>query len=159
MSKPNIKVVGRKQNLDIVDKSEKKNVPKRTNFLLTINTNQSYKNNDPNLQNDIDFFDGVIGTVLNNLDQYIKLPEGHIWSDDLIKDVSADYVIERGLLKGHIHTHIFISVTHFTDVKLDYTKLRNEIKSKLGLNNVYMLNKVVKNAGNLSVREYLDKYV
>jgi hypothetical protein len=158
MSKPNIKVKGKIQNMDIVDQSEKKVTPKRTNFLLTINTNQSYKNTDPNLKNDIEFFDSVIASVLNSLDQYIKLPVGHTWNDDLIKDVSADYVIERGLQKGHVHTHIFISVTHFTDVKLDYAKIKNKVKTDLGLNNIYMLNKVVKNAGNLSIIQYLEKY-
>lgn len=155
MSKPNIKVQGRFQNMEV---KEKKNVAKRTNFLLTINTNQSYKNNDPNLQNDIEFFDTTIASVLNNLDQYIKLPAGDVWNDDLIKDVSADYVIEKGLQKNNLHTHIFISVTHFTDVKLDYAKIKNKIKGDLGLNNIYMLNKVVKNAGNLSIIEYLEKY-
>ena len=157
MSKPNIKVKGKISNMEM---KEKKEVSKKTNFLLTINLNQAYKDpNDPNFQNDVEVFDSVINNVLNNLDQYINLPSGHIWNDDLIKDVNVDYVIEKGTLKHNLHTHILISVEHFTNIKLDYAKIKNKIKEELGLPNFYIHNRIIKNNGNVNVLEYLDKYV
>jgi hypothetical protein len=159
MSKPKIKVSGKVQNMAITNTESKKVVPKKTNFLLTMNLNQSYKPDDPNLQNDIEIFDGVIQDILNNLDQYINLPDGTQWNDDIIKDVKCDYVIERGLKFGFLHTHIMISIEHFTNVKLDYAKVKDKVKNELGLINFHLNNKIIKNNGNVNILEYLDKYV
>jgi hypothetical protein len=156
MSKPVIKVKGKIQNMQV---TEKKVVAKKTNFLVTINLNQTYKADDPNLENDLTMFDEVIQDILNNLDQYITLPDGHTWNDDLIKSVNADYVIERGLQQGFLHTHILISAEHFTNIKLNYQKIKNKFKEELGLKNLYLNNRIIKNNGNVNVLEYLDKYV
>ena len=43
MSKPEIKIKGKIQDMN---KKEKNIKPKQSNFLLTINTNQQYKDND-----------------------------------------------------------------------------------------------------------------
>ena len=70
-NKPIIKIKGQVQDMN---KKEKNVKPKQTNFLLTINTNQQYKDDDENLQNDSDVFDESIKDLLNNIDQYINLP-------------------------------------------------------------------------------------
>ena len=50
MSKPEIKIKGKVQNME---KKEKNVKPKVSNFLLTINTNQQYKPEDEHLADDI----------------------------------------------------------------------------------------------------------
>ena len=53
-------------------KKEKNIKPKQSNFLLTINTNQQYKDDDEHLDNDIEVFDSTIKNLLNNVEQYIN---------------------------------------------------------------------------------------
>ena len=77
-------------------KKEKNIKPKQTNFLLTINSNQQYKEDDEDLQNDIEVFDESVKELLNNIKQYINLPEIHKWDEHFIKDIDIDYVLERG---------------------------------------------------------------
>ena len=55
--------------------------------------------------NDIDVFDSTIKDLLNNVDQYINLPETDKWDDHFIKDIDIDYVLERGQKKVN---YIFI---------------------------------------------------
>ena len=89
-NKPQVKVRGMKQDLDKKEKNEK---PKRSNFLLTINTNQMIEKE--NIDNDIQIFDECIQSILNNVQDYINIPQGD-WNDDKIKDVDIDYTIEEG---------------------------------------------------------------
>ncbi len=102
-NKPQIKIKGKVQDMN---KKEKNVKPKHSNFLLTINMNQQYKENDEHLQDDIEIFDESIKTILNNIDQYINLPETDKWDDNTIKDVDVDYVIERGGKKDN-YTFIY----------------------------------------------------
>ena len=153
-NKPTIKVRGKVQELGKVVKNHQ---PRRSNFLLTVNTNQQYRN-DNNLQNDIEVFEDTIKDLLNNIDQYVKLPEGDDWNDETIKDVNIDYVIELGTKINSLHSHIILSFEHKTSVKLSYPKIKEKFKKDLGLNNIYIDNKVIKNGGNLNVLDYLNKY-
>ena len=153
--KPTIKVKGVVQDLE---KKEKNKKPLNSNFLLTINTNQQYKNDDKGLQNDIEIFEDTIKEVLSNIDSYVTLPEGDKWDDDTIKDVDIDYTIERGTIKNQLHIHILFKFKHFTKIQLNYQKIKDKIKKDLGLNNIYMYNKLVRNSGNDNILSYLDKY-
>ena len=121
MSKPVIKVKGKVQDLNKVIKNIK---PKQSNFLLTINTNQQFKDEDKHLNDDIEIFDHTINQLLNNVDQYIKLPENDKWDDNTIKNVDIDYTIERGLKKGQLHIHIMFKIKHHTKIQLNYDKIR-----------------------------------
>ena len=87
---PIVKIRGGKQNME---KKVKNPTPKRTNFLLTININQRFKDDDPQLTNDIEIFDKTINDILNNVQHYLKLPNESDWNDDLIKDTDIDYTI------------------------------------------------------------------
>ena len=155
-NKPEIKIKGKVQDMT---KKEKNVKPKQTNFLLTINTNQQYKDDDENLQNDIEVFDESIKDLLNNIDQYINLPETDKWDDKFIKDFDIDYVLERGQKKGQLHIHIQFKIKHFTKIQLNYDKIKEKIKLDLGLSNVYMQNKLLKMSNNDSIVDYLNKYV
>ena len=81
-NKPEIKIKGKVQDMT---KKEKNVKTKQTNFLLTINTNQQYKDDDENLKNDIEVFDESIKDLLNNIDQYINLPETDKWEINILR--------------------------------------------------------------------------
>ena len=139
--KPTIKIKGAVQDLQ---KKEKNKKPLNSNFLLTINTNQQYKDNDNGLQNDIEIFEDTIKDILNNIDNYVSLAEGDKWDDDTIKDVDIDYTIERGTIKNQLHIHILFKFKHFTKIQLNYIKIKEKIKKDLGLNNIYLYNRLVR---------------
>ena len=156
MSKPVIKVKGKVQNLEKTIKNIK---PKQSNFLLTINTNQQYKDEDKHLNDDIEIFDHTINQLLNNVDAYIKLPENDKWDDETIKNVDIDYTIERGTKKGQLHIHIMFKIKHHTKIQLNYDKIKKKICDDLGLNNVYMYNRLLKPNDSDNVQDYINKYV
>lgn len=155
MSKPLVKITGKKQNLIKKEKNEK---PKQTNMLLTINLNQSYKNEDEHLKDDIEIFENSIQSVLNNIQEYINLPDPKDWTDEKIKDVNIDYTIERGLQRGHLHIHLLLKFQHFTKIQLNYNKIKEKLCNDLGLKNIYLYNKLLKPDSNTNIIEYLNKY-
>ena len=154
--KPEIKIKGKVQDLKKVIKNEK---PKQTNFLLTINSNQQYKDDDKHLKDDIEIFDHSINQFLNNIDEYIKLPENDSWNDKLIKSCDIDYTIERGTKKGQLHIHIMFKIRHFTKIQLNYDKIKTKICNDLELNNVYMYNRLLKPNESDNVEDYINKYI
>ena len=123
-NKPIIKVKGKIQDLQKTIKNIK---PKQSNFLLTLNTNMQYKEDDKHLKDDIEIFDNCINQLLNSIDQFIKLPESDQWNEDTIKNVDIDYTIERGMKKGQLHIHIMFKIKHFTRIQLNYDKINNYI--------------------------------
>ena len=153
-NKPQIKIKGKVQDMN---KKEKNVKPKHSNFLLTINTNQQYKDNDEHLQDDIEIFDHSIKTILNNIDQYINLPETDKWDDNTIKDADIDYTIERGGKKGQLHIHILFKFKHHSRLQLNYEKIKDKLKTDLVLDNVYMYNRLIRNSNNDNVLDYLSK--
>ena len=155
-NKPIIKVSGKVQDLKKVIKNEK---PKQTNFLLTINSNQQYKDDDKHLENDIEIFDGSINQLLNNIDDYIKLPESDTWNDKLIKSCDIDYTIERGTKKGQLHIHIMFKIRHFTKIQLNYEKIKTKICNDLGLENIYVYNRLLRPNESDNVEDYINKYI
>jgi hypothetical protein len=156
MSKPVIKIKGKIQDMT---KKEKNVKPNHSNFLLTINTNMRYTDEDPHLNNDIEVFDTTIQEILNDIGSYINLSEGHTFNDTYVKNVDVDYVIERGGINNQLHIHIMFKFTHFSRIQLNYTKIKAKITGDLGLKNVYMYNKLVRNNGSDNILDYLDKLV
>ena len=154
--KPVLKIKGKVQ--DLVKKEKNKPLMK-TNFLLTINTNQQYKEGDKHLNNDIEVFEDTTKDILSRIDEYINLPQGDKWDDDTIKDADLDYTIERGTKKGQLHIHILFKFKHHTKIQLNYQKIKEDITKKLGLKNIYLYNKLVRNSGNDNILEYLNKFV
>ena len=132
--------------------------PLTSNFLLTINTNQQYKDNDENLENDTEVFDNTLKDILNHIESYVTLPPTDKWDDETIKDVDIDYTIERGTIKNQLHIHILFKFKHFTKIQLNYLAIKEKINKELGLKNIYMYNKLIRNSGNDNILEYIDKY-
>ena len=148
-----LNITGNVQKLDKKIKNEK---IKNSTFLLTINTNQSYKENDKHLENDIEVFDDCVNNVLNNIDKYIK-PEG--FDSEKVKTADIDYTIERGGERGFIHCHILLNFSHTTRIQLDVNLIKQKIINELGLKNVYINNKLIKNYQNQNILSYINKYV
>ena len=155
MSKIPIKIKGKVQDLQ---KKEREKIL-NSNFLLTINTNQRYPENDKDLENDIECFDATIQSILNNVGDYINLPSDHKFDEHFIKDVDIDYTIEKGTKNNQLHIHIMFKFKHKTKIQLNYEKIKEKIKTDLGLTNIYMYNKLVRNSGNDNILDYLNKYV
>lgn len=143
-------------NIQKLDKTIKNEKIKNSTFLLTINTNCSYKENDKNLENDIEVFDELIKNVLNNIDTYIK-PDNFDY--EKIKTADIDYTIERGGERGFIHCHILLNFSHTTKIQLDVNLIKQKIINELGLKNVYINNKLIKNYQNQNILSYINKYV
>ena len=135
MSKPIIKVKGKVQDMNKKIKNKK---PISSNFLLTINTNQQYKDDDKDLENDIEVFDDTLKSILNHIDNYVTIPETDKWDDETIKDVDIDYTIERGTIKHQLHIHILFKFKHFTKIQLKYTAIKEKNNKELGLKNIYV---------------------
>lgn len=151
---PEIKLKGQVQQLDKVVKNEKDKI---SNFFLTINTNQQYKDGDPNIENDIAVFEETLKGILSNINDYVKIQGGE-WSDENIKDVDIDYVIELGTVKKCIHAHIMLKFKHNTHLMLDYVKIKTKILNSLGLKNIYINNKVMKRDSTTNVLDYINKF-
>jgi hypothetical protein len=149
-----IKIKGNIQNLD---KKEREKIL-NSNFLLTINTNQRYPENDKDLENDIACFDTTIQNILNHVGDYVNLPEGDKFDEHFIKDVDIQYTIERGNKNGQLHIHLLMKFKHKTKIQLNYDKIKGKIKTDLGLTNIYMYNKLVRNSGSDNILDYLNKY-
>jgi len=155
-SKPQIKITSRKQN---INKQEKNKTPTHSNFLITLNLNQQYHKDEhkANIDNDMEIFDGLLVEFLNHIEGYVRLPEDIVYNDDNIKDVSADYVVELGNIKKQIHAHIMLKFKHFTRIQLNFGKIKEFFKKRLGLKNVYMQAKLLRPSASENVIDYLDK--
>lgn len=150
---PEIKVQGKISNFF---KKEPEKF-KHTNILLTINTNQRYQDNDANLQNDVEVFDGTVQNILNNINNYCKFPDGDNWNDNSIKDVSIDYIVEKGTQKNCIHAHALVKIKHNTKLQLDFKKIQEKVNTELGIV-TYVNGRLVKNNGSDNIVDYLNKY-
>jgi hypothetical protein len=158
-NKSKIKVSGGVIDMDKKTRNINPDKIRTSAFYLTLNTNCSYKPkvNDEHLDDDISFFDGVINHVLNNIDQFLLIPEGH-WSDDYIKDTQVQYFIERGTQKGFLHMHSLIKILHKTQVKLDLKKIREYVSKELGLTGIHIHVRIVRANNEQNILEYLSKY-
>ena len=95
--------------------------------------------------------------MLNNIDQYIRLPDGIPFDEPHIKDVNVDYVIEVGDIRKQIHIHIMVKITHFSEVQLQYLDIKRDTKEALGLENIYFQSKLSRQSASDNILDYLDK--
>lgn len=153
---PKVKIEGGIQDLQ---KKERNVRPKHSNFLLTINTNKGIADGSEGMAEKIATFETSINQILQNVGDYVRLPDGDDWNDDeKFKDVNIQYTIERGDKQHRLHIHILFQFTHFSKILLNYDKIKSKICDDMGLENVYMLNKLIKNSGQMNITDYLQKY-
>jgi hypothetical protein len=104
-------------------------------------------------------FDSTIQNILNNVGDYINLPSDHKFDEHYIKDVDIDYTIEKGTKNNQLHIHIMFKFKHKTKIQLNYEKIKEKITKDLGLDNVYLFNRLIRNSGSDNILDYLNKYV
>lgn len=158
MTEPTVKIRGGRQGKN----TEKAPTVKRSAFFLTISTNQRYAEDDPNIENDEEVFEDSIKGVLNDLAKYGKYirfrQEGHTWTSGKIHTVDIDYTVERGKT-NQIHSHILLKFKHNSNIQLNYGAIKDKICDDLGLDNVYINNKLLgQNAwGDSFLKDYVNK--
>ena len=89
---------------------------KYSNFLITINSNQSSDDYKAKLKDAFDIFYDSINEFL------LYLEDGASWSD--IKNVSGEGVLEVGSKLGKIHLHALVCINHNTKIRLDFEQIR-----------------------------------
>ena len=47
---------------------------------------------------------------------------------------------------------------HKSKIQLNYDKIKDKIKKDLGLPNVYMYNRLIRNSGSDNILDYINKY-
>lgn len=99
-----------------------------SSWLITVNSNVPILSPDqPEFKPTKEKLQEVYDKITNNVMDYIKFTredrgEEFIWSID------GDGAIEIGPSRGMLHIHFYIAIRHFTKLKLDYSKLGNDIK-------------------------------
>jgi hypothetical protein len=96
--------------------------------------------------------------ILNNIPSYVNLPKGIKFDEEHIKNVDIDYVIEKGTKHNQLHIHAMIKFRHNTRIQLNYQKIKTKITTDLGLNNIYLNNRLIRNSGSENILDYLNKY-
>ena len=109
------------------------------------------------IEQDTEISDGVMSHFLNNIGDFVTIPEEH-WIDDYIKDTQVQYVIERGNRRGFLHFHSLIKIKHKTQVKLDLKKIREYVSKELGLTGIHIHVRIVKANSEDNILDYIDKY-
>jgi len=138
-----------KTNLDYqpdnLEESNPSKWAKRSNFYLTINSNQAMHciGDTDQLQKKSQLtkqrFKAIISHILDsdNIVDYIKiLNKGDTM--DKVKNIQVDTVIEIGDKTKKLHCHSLVYVEHNTRVQLDLAKIKKEIINALKVKNIYM---------------------
>ena len=141
--------VGQIQNFNQNTKKEKN---KYSDFMITINTNKSYRVNDQHLQNDAEFLNKCIINLLRQPENILKLDGDY----EDIKTFKSNYGIELGGKNKCLHAHIYIYTQHnINDLKIDAYEIKEYFKKMLGLSNLAVHVDSIKS--NQYARDYVNK--
>lgn len=96
-------------------------------FHITINTNQRYNADHPNLEADKVKFDEVIRRFLSHAEfgrfvKYNGVPGD--WTPEYIREYSYAYAVERSPKNETLHAHIVVQIQHYTKVQLNDDAIR-----------------------------------
>jgi hypothetical protein len=65
---------------------------------------------------------------------------------------------DKGMKKGQLHIHIMFKLKHKSKIQLNYEKIKDKIKKDLGLENIYLYNRLIRNSGSDNILDYINKY-
>ena len=99
-----------------------------------------------------------IPNVLWKTKKYNDKLYGAPFDEEHIKNVDIDYTIEKGTKNNQLHIHIMLKFRHKTKIQLNYQKIKTKITKDLGLHNIYLNNRLIRNSGSESILDYLNKY-
>jgi hypothetical protein len=138
-------------------KKEKKKQLRHSNFFMTLNTNQRYDEMNEEFAPFVAKFKASLQDLFNNhMKDIVKIKEGD--SEDDIRDVKTEFCVEKAPTTNTIHSHAIISISHYTNVQLDYKFITEYIKQQMGLDNLYLKNKVFYGANNSqTLKDYIEK--
>jgi hypothetical protein len=141
------------------------NPERHSGYLITISTNVRPKN-DREAEEVSDCLRDTLEELLEaeGLREVIDFRKrGHKFTSDFVDDVNSEFVIEIGRMpRGRrVHAHVLIMIKHRSNLRLDYTKLRNFINRALGDGRCSQFVKAYVNVrllkGVFDIRKYLRK--
>ena len=138
-------------------KWQKKRRNRRSNFFLTINTNQHFNQHSQEYEQFNNKFKQSLNDIYNNLGDYLKIKEQNDNFDNNVEDVDIKSATEIGSKTGKVHVHVSFNIKHNTLLQLDYDKIKTKIQNDLQLQNIYLNNKVFWN-NSATLESYIAKY-
>ena len=132
LDKPKIKIT----NVDDKPQKPPKEMKKRnrkSNFFLTINTNQKFNPHSEEYEKFNVNFKKSLNEIYQNIQNYITIGEKESNFDNNVHEVDIKSATEIGPKTGSSHAHIMLGFKHNTLVKLDYPKIKEKIQNDLNL--------------------------
>jgi len=134
------------KNTDTVnDKPSKRPHLKRSNCIITINTNKRIDSKDPSLPKIINNLEGIFSrvftaeNVFNSVIFRERAPYKKI-DNYGFKQLIIEYGFELGPKTKTLHAHVVLGISHYTLIKLDTEKIHDMIKSQfkdIGIDSFY----------------------
>lgn len=102
---------------------------KQSVFLITISPNKV----DMSPEKEKEFTDSISDIFKNNLKNilYEKRPDQE-FSENKIKSYSVKYSIEKGKIKGRIHAHILLDISHEMILGINHQPIREYYEEMFG---------------------------
>jgi hypothetical protein len=146
---------------DFSRKEPNKRKLKSSRLQLTSNTNQSNKDNDPNLEGDTQYFDQTLRRMFAApISNYLSIKNpGESWTKEYVADSDVQFSIERGGKYNKLHAHCIIKIKHYTSLMLDRKKIQQFIAQEMGLPSVHINYRLLKGSDEINIENYLQKYV
>ena len=132
---------------------------RRSNFFITINTNQRFNKHSEEYHKFNTEFKNCIDKLFNkdNIHNVIQLKNKDAeFTNKSIKSVNIDKVVELGPVSGCVHLHAIISTEQYTPLQLNFSFIVDFVKQQMKLSNVYLNSKIIKD-GITSVKDYIKK--
>src|SRR6202034_4503182 len=117
-----------------MEKEDKKNVKKYSNYFITINPNISIDLGDPNFKKYYNVLKSIADEIFEkqNIHNFVIIKKKKdSFNKEVIQKVNINYTIEYGSEMHYLHIHALLEIKHFTLLKLNYDKIRSLVKDKL----------------------------
>lgn len=142
-------------NKNLPDPDLKKSKSRRSNFFVTINTNQKMNRYSKQMEDLNNNLKNTMNDIFNNIDEYIIIKPKNDSFDGNIRKIDISSVNEISDKSG-LHSHTSINVLHNSRIALDYGKIRKKVIDDLHLKNIYMLSKIYYN-NSMNLKDYMLK--
>ena len=157
-------------NLQSEEQQKKARLPKGrpdtlySTFLITVNSNKSFKANDPELPKAGEVFKKAVDeylTKMENKGSFILFRDDKgEWNDKKIKSFKSNSAIERSS-KGMLHAHMVVVIKHWTRVNINVPNTKafflKKLENEFNIKNVYVFVKYYRNKR--KPEEVLDAYL
>lgn len=142
-------------NKNLPDPDLKKSKSRRSNYFVTINTNQKMNRYSKQMEDLNNNLKNTMNDIFNNIDEYIIIKPKNDSFDGNIRKIDISTVNEISNKSG-LHNHTSINVLHNSRIALDYGKIRKKVIDDLHLKNIYMFSKIYYN-NSMNLKDYMLK--